>query len=655
VGPRYQHNELSEAESDTLQANRDFFVRESENFGEDFNTYLETFTDLSPFQDKKIVIKIKKMQIRLFHSIYDENIFGENEDDFFEIAQTYYDIGLGVFLVYRFMSFLLDFIEKKGNKFNGQFLSSVRRKIRIQEDRILYAFNEVYQASEQKIIHQAYHDSLTKLPNRHLLESRLADSFTRTDASNTLLAICIIDLDDFKSINDVYGHNAGDVLLKEFSRRIQHHLRKGDFVARLGGDEFILILEDFRNLEMMNQLTKILNRLHQTVESPFDLGNGNVVEVEISLGCAFYPIDGKDGSALIAKADSALNWAKSHKKERTVWWKVGTNNLTQHESEQTFDPYGDEANELLSAIQYSIDDIGYKLVDNFYSELVKLPDANAITSKLSDEGMNNLVFRQSEHLRFLLNPETTKEDIVDRARSLGQTHVLSGVGFGLLTLSLVLYRNTLHKIITPSIVSTRKLHKLLLISEHRLLDDIVTEIQVGESVMSEYFEIHSRIIRSNHFEFLDFAREYVNEIGKLPGIEATVFLILDLNNSFLVNHYSGTRAKEVVVTLQNLISQNALNMNLPRTLPLFQDLLHSKETRSIANVHKTTESRIASKIALIDSIRSMIFIPVMNNQDQCTGMFVLFGSCINQFESPWMRRFVRNIQINLENNWNQSS
>ena len=155
---------------------------------------------------------------------------------------------------------------------------------------------------QQRIQHLAYHDNLTGLPNRSLLQDRLAHSIARAERSNKKVAVLFIDLDNFKNINDTLGHDVGDELLRQVSRRLSECVRLEDTIARQGGDEFIVLLdslEDSRGASIVAQ--KILNSLRQS----FVL-SGTEQHVSGSVGIALFPEDGRDAQTLMKNADTAM-------------------------------------------------------------------------------------------------------------------------------------------------------------------------------------------------------------------------------------------------------------------------------------------------------------------------------------------------------------
>jgi diguanylate cyclase (GGDEF)-like protein/PAS domain S-box-containing protein len=160
--------------------------------------------------------------------------------------------------------------------------------------------------TDDHLSYLASHDALTGLPNRVLFGERLERALARAKRNNLVVAVLFLDLDHFKQINDSYGHQTGDLLLKQVARRIETLVRREDTIARLSGDEFTVILEgigDFRYASTVAQ--KILQRLGE----PFDLG-GQIVSVSASIGVSLYPADGNSAATLVRKADKAMYVAK---------------------------------------------------------------------------------------------------------------------------------------------------------------------------------------------------------------------------------------------------------------------------------------------------------------------------------------------------------
>lgn len=160
--------------------------------------------------------------------------------------------------------------------------------------------------AEQQIHRLAFYDTLTDLPNRRLLLDRLEQSLAQAKRHGWPMALLFLDLDDFKQVNDNYGHDFGDQLLVAVARRLLACVRRGDTVCRQGGDEFIIVLENIDLERAALAAEKIIGALEQPIEV-----KGHLLRVTTSIGIAIYPCDGsEDSQELIKHADSAMYEAK---------------------------------------------------------------------------------------------------------------------------------------------------------------------------------------------------------------------------------------------------------------------------------------------------------------------------------------------------------
>lgn len=165
---------------------------------------------------------------------------------------------------------------------------------------------------EKQLEHIAHYDALTGVPNRVLLADRLAQSLAHTKREQRLMAVCHLDLDGFKPVNDSFGHEAGDHVLVEITRRIKESIREDDTVARLGGDEFVVLLV---GLQVPEECVSSLNRLLTAINRPIEV-NGKTLNISASIGVSLYPEDEQDADTLLRHADQAMYVAKQSGKNR---------------------------------------------------------------------------------------------------------------------------------------------------------------------------------------------------------------------------------------------------------------------------------------------------------------------------------------------------
>ncbi|MCL8207982.1 MAG: diguanylate cyclase [Actinomycetia bacterium] len=164
-------------------------------------------------------------------------------------------------------------------------------------------------------------DPLTGLANRRGLDDILEQALARARRHGSRVAVCMLDLDDFKAVNDHYGHEGGDRVLQEVARRLEGAVRKSDGVARLGGDEFVLVLEDLKAPE---DVDAALGKVVRAVSAPCPVGDGRTVDVRASIGAALFPDDGERPQDLLRRADRALYVTKARKGgRRRDWFRLG--------------------------------------------------------------------------------------------------------------------------------------------------------------------------------------------------------------------------------------------------------------------------------------------------------------------------------------------
>ena len=169
--------------------------------------------------------------------------------------------------------------------------------------------------SEATARHLAVHDALTGLPNRVRFTERLAGALTLLGERVGLVAVCWVDLDGFKELNDQFGHEAGDVVLRVVAQRLQAGVRNHDLVARMGGDEFALLLTALRG---EYEAEPALRRMLASIAEPIRLPDGDHASITASIGIAFAPLHGRQAEALMRLAETAMTMAKRAGKRRVV-------------------------------------------------------------------------------------------------------------------------------------------------------------------------------------------------------------------------------------------------------------------------------------------------------------------------------------------------
>jgi diguanylate cyclase len=181
------------------------------------------------------------------------------------------------------------------------------------------------EAANKQLRHLATHDSLTGLPNRVLLDDRLAQSLAHAQRDGHGFAVAMFDLDRFKLVNDSFGHRAGDELIKEVAHRLAAVGRATDTVARLGGDEFLVIVDRIGRREDAEEIAR---RAVEALQAPIRVGDVDL-HTSSSIGIAFFPEDGQSVEMLLANADAAMYCAKQRGRNNIQCFAPGMNAVTQ--------------------------------------------------------------------------------------------------------------------------------------------------------------------------------------------------------------------------------------------------------------------------------------------------------------------------------------
>lgn len=176
---------------------------------------------------------------------------------------------------------------------------------------------------------QAMRDHVTGLPNRAAAEQALENAVERFPEQDMTVAVGLIDLDDFRDVNNTFGHAAGDSVLQQWASRVTAGLRDGDLLARMGGDEFLLILGNVSFATSDEDLPGIMYRIHEAVEEPFTV-QGHQVHLGMSMGVALIPREGTDSRIILHSADEALYTAKKRRAQAMPWWQSAVDPLPVH-------------------------------------------------------------------------------------------------------------------------------------------------------------------------------------------------------------------------------------------------------------------------------------------------------------------------------------
>jgi diguanylate cyclase (GGDEF)-like protein len=320
IAERKKFLEFSDTDLEVLRRIHQYLEQHTaivESFTDTFYRHMFTFPELKRMlPDEAAVNRLKAIQFRYFMEL----TAGDYGDDYvssrLKVGYTHQQIGLepkwytGAYRKYisSLLPILHQIFDDDSTRLNAAY-DAILKVVFFDMDLTLDTY---FHADMQKLLKLANYDALTELPNRNLFHDRLEQEIKKANRNKSCLALLLIDLDQFKKVNDTLGHHAGDLLLVESARRIRKCLRETDTIARLGGDEFITILPE---LDGYPHVEGVAQNILQELNKPFTLGN-NIVYNSASIGITVYPDDAQDAESLLKHVDQAMYVAKEEGRNR---------------------------------------------------------------------------------------------------------------------------------------------------------------------------------------------------------------------------------------------------------------------------------------------------------------------------------------------------
>ncbi|MDE2479438.1 MAG: EAL domain-containing protein [Betaproteobacteria bacterium] len=507
--------------------------------------------------------------------------------------------------------------------------------------------------TEERLRHAALHDSLTGLPNRLALTQHLNSAIARTTRHGRSLAVGMMDLNDFKPVNDTWGHVAGDRLLVEVARRLSGLLRAQDFLARMGGDEFVVVIEELDPLRPLDSVAAALKRLHGAVERPFEIDSVPPVTIGLSAGIALCPDDGSDADALLRQADAAMYLTKQYKSEG-LWWRAHAAADAQGPAVPALDPYGAQARTLLAGAQLHLEVVEWDFVESFYANLNQNPDMQALLAVLDAGELAELKKRQRAHVRLLLHPETTEELVRSTGAALGVAHALAGVSGAWLAQSQMSYRNLLGERLGRTLMPPRERHRLLAIVEARLQDDLHAQLRASQQAVADYMGILAHTLPPPGTLWIDAMRAEVERLGALPGIVSAACFRLDSGGMFQLEADAGPQSPAIrAIVLDHRYSPAGGDAPV-ETQTMVVRAWRTETIATLASYRRAyanDEDASWAQAVLGLGVRSAMAFPVLSAAGHTVAVVRLLGARLNQFESDWMRQFAVGLQQRWTSLW----
>ena len=312
---------------------------------------------------------------------------------------------------------------------------------------------------------------------------------------------------------------------------------------------------------------------------------------------------------------------------------------------QSASAYDESAAAQLASVQPLIADSLQKLALDFFTNLPEAP----ILQGWDAAALRCLHGRLVEHVRQLLAPQASQEDIVERARRVGEIHTLVGVTSASLTQAVSHYRSILHDALAGSTHDAIERTRLMQIVEARLQDDLQIELDSQTQIITRYLNAIMQALPAIGTRWVDARHENLQTLGALPGILAVALLRLQGNGVFEVEDSAGPSAAALVANFQSPELALLVDADSPQGHSLTAQAWRDMRILSSADYRSDPRYAHWRERGASLSIRSTLSIPVLGESDQVAAVLSLYGAHINQFESPLMRQFAQGLQ----SRWNQ--
>jgi diguanylate cyclase (GGDEF)-like protein/PAS domain S-box-containing protein len=508
---------------------------------------------------------------------------------------------------------------------------------------------------EQELSYLAEHDALTGLPNRRALDKLLTSALAQAKVNQRTLAIGVIDLDDFKPVNDRFGHHSGDELLVQLARRLMGLLREGDSIIRLAGDEFVVLINALATTpsQPSHDLTHTLTRLHQAVEMPFALDANTSVTIDMSIGVALFPHDALEPDALLRAADAALYHAKQDKHDRQRWWTL----LSESMEPSVANPpkpsppsaYGDQAAGLLASALTDCDNLVDHAIGAYYDIIDRFGASQRILASLGADGHTALKAQQAKYLAAILTPTLEQSTLERMAAHVGVAHWLVGLSPANLVDSTNTFRQALIDGLDGVRTQAHNAKQLMALIDRRIDDELTAQLAAISAVNDRYFNIFANPLPADAATWIDVIQAEVDIIGDLPGVRAVVLARQASNDALIVEAYAGSKGHAIADAFNApeasnpVYPSNTSNQGLPARA--WREATIVAADRLVGDDINVGNDAVVG----IFGLTSAVAIPIQNLDGRPVGLVMLVGTHPAQFSSDWMKRFCVNLKQRFEN------
>ncbi len=487
-------------------------------------------------------------------------------------------------------------------------------------------------------------DQLTGLPNRLALYEHSALKIEGEESPKRFM-IGIFDLDDFKWINDRFGHAEGDHVLIEFGQRISTLLDDGDLLARIGGDEFVLVAD----VPSYSRIDRMLKSIDKVLADPLTVSDMTMT-FKFSFGYSVFPDDGSDIKALMKHADIALYQLKDVKGARRNWyrrWRSGEEEaIINHDV--AAEPYSRRAKELLLEVEGDLRDVAGKASEEAFGVFSSLIPSRFLEN-LAEEDSNHLYVTTQELIEQLLSSDATLEYIAFATRNFCQAWTLT-TGVGEIAFKAGdTVKTSIEYNLQGSDVPTQLISELLAVIRARIIDLNDVQGAFSSLITHRYSDYSSRPIPYRGHDWISTLSSEIESTIRLPGIHGVALFVKG----------EGDLVEAALLRLptsydESVIKSGATGPLGDRCMTLVNSAFVDSISISIPSIDRRRDHYDGGEKHFDREVASAVAIPILDDRGGAVAVAILLGQIANIFETTLGSQLIASIQTRGMLVWQQA-
>ncbi len=493
-------------------------------------------------------------------------------------------------------------------------------------------------------------DALTHLFNRLALEEQVPRLLAGAARRGRWVAVGIVDLDDFKPINDRHGHEAGDAVLVALAERLRSLLRGSDLAARLGGDEFVLVLDDLSPLTAHEDLRRFMSRLEAALSEPIALPNGEATALHASVGWAFYPRHGNDLDALLRAADALLLHLKASKARRAAAWGVVDEEGEEPDvaPQASLDPFGPQAQRLLGAYAPLLEPLPRAFVPHLLALGERTDSVLAgLLGALSEEDRKAYSEILAQHFALHLGADTSRDALASNAAALGRLHAMEGIADAQALLAYDAWIGFVTEHLQTQALRTNELLALLIVLRERVHVALREFLRTLETIRDAYHAVLLELPEAAATP-LAWWEEITAKLVRLPGMVAVLVLRPDDSGVFraLAKAHHPKLAPEILRQFLQF-QPPRLDPNDPEGRGLVARAWRQGRTLVTHRYQSDPRTVAWHELARRAEVRSLAAVPLLGH-GQPEALLMLAARHPHQFGAAWIQAWLDHLRQRLE-------